>query len=319
MRGSMERSSSIDVLKVILFLSVVLGHINTPFHNYIYAFHIPAFFFLSGFLMKRKTLSDVKLDFVKLIIPFVAFSIFGLIVEFLKRLMLRRDFPELSSMLYDIYINFDSTVPYYGFVLWFLPILFLSKLISRCLLIRIDSILMLSLISFIMLFFYVDYKYYLPSLFGIDKVLVAVPFVLFGFVYRELRLNKSWLSFSISVSFVGLCVLYSSIPYFDIGSSTVVYAGVSILFPIFLVTALLSIFEILEGKFSLPSQFLALCGSFSMLFFVFHPYTNNIAYLVANFWGANYWLFKFILSVLFLSLFCVIKVRKRNLVVFKYV
>ncbi|ELI3522492.1 acyltransferase family protein [Vibrio vulnificus] len=315
----MERSSSIDALKVILFLSVVLGHISTPFYNYIYAFHIPAFFFLSGFLMKRKTLSDIKLDFVKLIIPFMIFSIFGLIVEFLKRLMLGRDFPELSSMLYDVYINFDSTVPYYGFVLWFLPILFLSKVITRCLLIRIDNMLILSLTSFIMLFFYVDYQHYFPSLFGIDKLLVSVPFVLFGFLYKDRHLNKSWLSFSISFSFVGLCVLYSSIPYFDIGSSKVVYAGVSILFPIFFVTALLSLFEIFEDNFFLPNQFLVHCGSFSMLFFVFHPYTNNIAHLVVNFCGSNYWLFKFILSVLFLSLFCVVKVKKRNLVVFKYV
>ncbi|AXY02103.1 hypothetical protein D1115_14075 [Vibrio alfacsensis] len=52
-----------------------------------------------------------------------------------------------------------------------------------------------------------------------------------------------------------------------------------------------------------------------MLFFVFHPYTNNIAHVLLNVTGNNYWVWKFALSVAFLSVLCFVKERKSNWVV----
>lgn len=315
----MERSSSVDALKIVLFLSVVLGHINTPFYNYIYAFHIPAFFFLSGFLMKRETLSRTKTDFVRLIIPFLLFSVLGIIIELLKRVALGRELPDFVSMLYDIYIEFESTVPYYGFVLWFLPIIFLAKFITRVLLFCIENIFILAFLSAVVVFFYTDYQSFLPSLLGIDKLLVSVPFLVFGFAYKEMNLKVHGFTFFFSGAFVVFCALYISLPYFDIGSSKVEYKGASIFFPAFLVVSFLSVLNMLEERHLLPSRLLSLCGSFSMLFFVFHPYTNNVAHILVNVAGGNYWFLKFILSVVFLSVLCMAKKIRSNSVIFKYV
>jgi fucose 4-O-acetylase-like acetyltransferase len=48
-----ERIQSIDIAKGILILLVVIGHSGAPFSRYIFWFHMPAFFVLSGFLFRK--------------------------------------------------------------------------------------------------------------------------------------------------------------------------------------------------------------------------------------------------------------------------
>jgi hypothetical protein len=50
-------------------------------------------------------------------------------------------------------------------------------------------------------------------------------------------------------------------------------------------------------------------GSQTMFLFIFHPYTNNIAHLLVERFGYDFWLAKFILSLVFLQLGLLIKVR----------
>lgn len=65
----------IDNLKVCLIFLVVLGHLPTDYSLYIYQFHMPIFFALSGFLYKPKTLKD-ELNYIckRLLIPYVIIS-----------------------------------------------------------------------------------------------------------------------------------------------------------------------------------------------------------------------------------------------------
>lgn len=44
----------IDTMKALLIISVVIGHSTSPFVTYIYLFHMPAFFLVSGYTCKRK-------------------------------------------------------------------------------------------------------------------------------------------------------------------------------------------------------------------------------------------------------------------------
>jgi len=48
-----QRDFTIDTFKGILILLVVLGHTTFPYKNYIYWFHMPAFFLISGMLFKE--------------------------------------------------------------------------------------------------------------------------------------------------------------------------------------------------------------------------------------------------------------------------
>lgn len=47
------RYKEIDIAKGIGITLVVLGHLTTPLHDYIYAFHMPLFFVLSGFFFSK--------------------------------------------------------------------------------------------------------------------------------------------------------------------------------------------------------------------------------------------------------------------------
>jgi acyltransferase len=71
----------IDAAKGIGISLVVLGHMNIPepVRQYIYCFHVPLFFFLSGLLHRRRSLRELAARRVRtLLIPYVLFSIVGL-------------------------------------------------------------------------------------------------------------------------------------------------------------------------------------------------------------------------------------------------
>lgn len=48
-----QRFKEIDIAKGIGITLVVLGHLTTPLHDYIYSFHMPLFFILSGFFFSK--------------------------------------------------------------------------------------------------------------------------------------------------------------------------------------------------------------------------------------------------------------------------
>lgn len=52
-----DRDSSIDLLKGLGIVAVILGHLEIPMllRSFIYMFHMPLFFFLSGYLRKEKS------------------------------------------------------------------------------------------------------------------------------------------------------------------------------------------------------------------------------------------------------------------------
>ncbi|CAN5445547.1 acyltransferase family protein [soil metagenome] len=74
-----KRLQFLDVAKGILIILVVLGHTHLPFSIYIYWFHLPAFFIISGLLHKQPDKTKFK-DFVwkktlGLMRPYFAFGI----------------------------------------------------------------------------------------------------------------------------------------------------------------------------------------------------------------------------------------------------
>ena len=86
-----NRLDYIDIYKGIGVILMVMGHIEfgKTFDHFIHAFHMPMFFFISGYLYKHKTKDE--LSFVSfminkaraLLIPYVAFGIFHFCFSFL--------------------------------------------------------------------------------------------------------------------------------------------------------------------------------------------------------------------------------------------
>jgi fucose 4-O-acetylase-like acetyltransferase len=128
----------IDALKGFGIILVVLAHHSLPdsLDAYIYSFHMPLFFFISGFLFDFGKYADSTSSFVKkrfrsLIVPYFCFALLIYLFYFLLDKVLPFSFFE-DSTLYDVIYtilyapgNSDLINP----PLWFLPCLFVTELL----------------------------------------------------------------------------------------------------------------------------------------------------------------------------------------------
>lgn len=116
----MGRIVEFDIAKGIGIILVVIGHQNIPHSvtNWIFSFHMPLFFILSGFFFssKRKFYEIFKRRVKSLIIPYVFFYALNFI---------------LFCFLRDNYYSSFSFSIGQNLALWFLPVLFLSELLIK--------------------------------------------------------------------------------------------------------------------------------------------------------------------------------------------
>lgn len=75
----------IDIARSIGIIFIVIGHSGAPFTSMLYQFHVPLFFFISGFLYKENTIDNIKnyiiYKFKKLYVPFVVYQIIFIILN----------------------------------------------------------------------------------------------------------------------------------------------------------------------------------------------------------------------------------------------
>ncbi len=67
-----KRITYLDLAKGILIITVVLSHSPFKFAPYMYWFHMPAFFIISGILHKQNI--DFKIQLLNFYIPYYFFS-----------------------------------------------------------------------------------------------------------------------------------------------------------------------------------------------------------------------------------------------------
>jgi fucose 4-O-acetylase-like acetyltransferase len=141
MENAENRSLTIDTFRGLGILLVVLGHTSglpTAVHNFIYSFHMPAFFILSGYLFNteksiKNPAEQIRNKFYRLIIP--AWTL-GLIcgIPFIALLALNKGGINLDIFIQKLIgtltgypkteLNFESTP------IWFLFALFITEFIA---------------------------------------------------------------------------------------------------------------------------------------------------------------------------------------------
>lgn len=142
-----QRNSNIDIIKGLLILLVIAGHIipgsltNTFSRYIIYAFHMPLFIGISGYLsntekFKESSLfSSLKRFFPRVIIPWAIASLFFFFLK--KGVFLNND---LSSNIDMIALSILK--PWYH--LWFIPAFISYNLLLQALLkLKINSLLII--------------------------------------------------------------------------------------------------------------------------------------------------------------------------------
>lgn len=183
---TVQRDETVDIIKGILIILVVVGHYQVPFKEYIYWFHMPCFFMVSGFFLKEcKNMDEVKVfvisKFKRLMIPYISYLlVFGAIL-FIQ-----------GSMAFDV----KSVVKLiYGgkllgglfSVFWFVTVLFISLIILSFLTYRVRSS---NLLIFLMIAMYslahLEGMFApLPGLYhglplGVDICLLAISYIWMG-------------------------------------------------------------------------------------------------------------------------------------------
>lgn len=127
----MNRNNTLDVLKGVGIFLVVLGHatfVNDRIITFIFSFHMPLFFIVSGMLMKIKAESEssfsifIRKKLRSIAIPYLSFSICYIIIDFLSVY-----YQQISYS--DLKINAICTLSLAGSgPLWFLPTLMISQI-----------------------------------------------------------------------------------------------------------------------------------------------------------------------------------------------
>lgn len=191
---SQKRIKWIDDCKGIGMILVILGHcayFGGVLHNYIFTFHMPLFFLLSGLFFKTNMIRNVVTRKTKsLILPYVSFSVLGLIMTI--AIPSWRNNYSLKGFIYDVYMGSPDYINVSS--IWFLMCLFVTMLFMA-LILKIKSKKTAQYIIITLLFFLgVGFAYirekipYLPGKrlpFDIDVALISILFFGMGYYFKN--------------------------------------------------------------------------------------------------------------------------------------
>ena len=308
---------------------VVLGHIASPLSTIIFSFHIPLFFFLGGVFIKTAypTIDFLKKNFVRLIVPYLIFGALGLLVNDLKNILLHRPLEGFLHSVTGLLFWMDvARLQHYGLVLWFLPALFWARMLSYFLIkyLRLNELPILMLCVMCAYLFSSLINISLP--FGLDKGMVAMPWVFMGFVFnrhKEKILTLSVYKAMLIALLVFLIIYFGGMPRLDMASKNVGHIFVTLPYT-FSVIILITYFTYnvnfaVYAPLKMISTVVSKFGSQSMLVYIVHPYTNNGADLLATYFlGEGYWYIKFAATAAMLMAVIQVKLHHQDSPLFRY-
>ena len=180
-----SRIKWLDTLKGFGIILVVFGHIykNDFVYNWVYAFHMPLFFFAAGYVYKEKpVLIDIKRRIQTILIPYFIFGTIGLVYW----IAFERHFRDSNmTILQSVLGLFRGQYTWLDFNvhLWFLPCFFVTVILFNVL-VRKISIQCAYAFSMVLSIVYVSFS--LPELpWGIDRVCRYIGFYAIGVFTRS--------------------------------------------------------------------------------------------------------------------------------------
>lgn len=192
----------IDFLKGVGIISVVIGHIfYTP---YIYAFHMPLFFILGGFLCSKKNIKEFFIKKIKhLIIPYLAFLVLFSIPDLIKYIIV----DDYSSIKNGMINSLWGGVKLHGTrgVFWFVSVYFITQQLFNIYLsykINIRYVLLLIPIAYFLSASHIE----LPL--NAQVVPMAFIFWTIGYLLKSVHITKYKSKLYIMISIIYLVGIY---------------------------------------------------------------------------------------------------------------
>lgn len=278
----------IDALRAIAIVFVVIGH--TPgiqgYNNivkYIYSFHIPLFFLLSGIVFDAKVIEKELPAFLHkqargLLIPYFAWGFLTYIPWFVigRHYGSYPNLDPIKPLLGMLYGTGSGTWLIHNGALWFLPCLFVIRVIFFATIKVVPRSSLLMALAFFTILGFVSVRLVpFPLPWGLDIALIAIGFFGVGFLLKD-RL----LSFQIpsATSLVGVLSILALIHI------TLVFSNARISFAerafgdvlLFLGEASIGIaFWFLIAKVIPVSSIIFLIGESTMMIFILHTFVFN--------------------------------------------
>jgi fucose 4-O-acetylase-like acetyltransferase len=228
------KDDTFTIAKGIGIFLVVLGHCTGTnqtqyIFNFIYLFHMPLFFFLSGYFFKDKYLNNKKKFFIgrlrRLYVPFVKWNvIFVVLHNFFYRIYIYNSdygFNGIPSHLYNrndfVYniiniIGFRNEEPLLG-QLWFLPVLFFSSMMAIVALYVVNKTKGISTktLTYVVILFLLSsllFMYEKIGLFYITSMsLLATSIYLLGYLVKQIKLFNKLYKYKVPIILFSIFIL----------------------------------------------------------------------------------------------------------------
>ena len=206
-----ERLLWVDIAKGIGIILVILGHMIDGYSfagRYIWSFHMPLFFFLSGLFMSETISIQLLLKRARqLLLPCCIFTIISCIV-----------FHYAIEKSLD-FLSVSLPVP-----LWFLPILFLAEIECRFFICKINVYLLLVFNLSVAL---LCQHYNIGTVYSISSVFISSVFYLMGYLFQKYNMMReiSVFVFMAILSIVPTMVYIFNV-HTNIGNNTFTIVGI---------------------------------------------------------------------------------------------
>ena len=188
-----KREKWVDIAKGIAIFLVMLGHSGgcpLRLKVWIYSFHMPLFFILSGFTLNLNLHPDIFLrkKARSLLVPYVCFSPLLLLFNHLVHLIKGEPVHTIMDSLLSVFLNWHLSP--YEFELWFLISLFIADLILYCIFIlwKKSFYTFLTCFGVLLLGFVYNKHVHYPLPWNLDVVFIAVGFIGLGYWFKQIKI-----------------------------------------------------------------------------------------------------------------------------------
>lgn len=306
-----KRIEYIDVAKGITILLVIVGHVEElppPLKSIIYSFHMPIFFLLSGYFFKNESIQDAtKKMFHSLIIPYFVVGLFMRLCQISINYFEGNPFDYIDVLsLFGVTWKFGKGVDLVSVgAIWFLVVLFWSKLYLQIVLKSKYSLLLLVLLANCSIVIKLVFGVILP--FGIQQALICSLFVYAGVICKKYSL------FDKKIPTIAFVIFFlSAIPFvksFAVATraNSYGYGMMSIVISIIIsVMVVYAVKKLCEFKCIFLRRCLSWCGRFSIIILAVHSIETRY---ICGFIPFPNWYFEILVRIVYVLIISYICVR----------
>ncbi len=333
-RVSAERSLWLDAVKGIGIFLVLLGHCKgSPLNWFIYGFHMPLFFIISGYLFKKESIPAYGVKLIKrYIVPYLLFSTanaalripYMLTGDYTVSGIINRLGAYIMGAIRGEWREMPNCMP-----LWFFPALAVSLLLFRLIMIipnkpvRVVIILICALVGYFFNDLADDVGIPTELPWGQHTVFTDIAFISIGFCLRDIHkkygsIYESMVSSKQNIMIASLsipgvmCIITNHLYFHDVDIYYNSYGNIILTYLGAVAVSLALMLFVIRRDGLKGSDPIVIIGFNSAFFFAFDFWGRTLALNFPRVSDHEFWPVTFILKLIFVGLlFVIIKSLKR--------